>query len=273
MIRRLTLIAGSGALPPLVLASAQRLGAAIQVIDLGDRADLDGEHVLRLSLGNAASIAAAVVDFKSSHLVAAGGVSITDSDRQSIASALGVPGRMARSLGDVALALAFFAHFRLAGVKVVGVHQVVADLLAPDGQLAGPPVSQQMMRSGRRGLSAARAVGRIDLGQSVVMSGERPIAAEDAGGTDALLVRVARLRDMGRVGDGAAQLILAKALKPRQPKFVDLPTIGPATIESAAVAGIAAIFVEAGRSLVVDRRQLVDKADAAGISVVGLRNA
>ena len=97
----------------------------------------------------------------------------------------------------------------------------------------------------------ARAIGRLDLGQAVVVSGDRPIAAEDAGGTDALLQRVAQLRELGHFGDGAAPLILAKALKPRQPKFVDLPTIGPETIVKAAEAGIAAVIVEAKRSLVL----------------------
>jgi len=104
------------------------------------------------------------------------------------------------------------------------------------------------------------------------MSGGRPIAAEDAEGTDALLLRVARQRDAGRVGDGGAALILAKAMKPHQPRFVDLPTIGPQTIDNAAVAGIAAIFVEAGRSLVMDRAQVAERASATGISVLGMRH-
>ena len=272
MIGRLTLIAGSGGLPPLVLASARRMGAAIQVIDLAGRSDLDGEANLQLPIGNAKAISDAVIAFRSTHLVAAGGISISDGDRQSIADALGLPGRLARSLGDVALAFAFFAHFRLAGVRAIGAHQVVADLLAPEGQFAGPAVHPGMMADGRRGLAAARAVDKIDLGQSVVMSGGRPIAAEDAEGTDALLLRVARQRDAGRVGDGGAALILAKAMKPHQPRFVDLPTIGPQTIDNAAVAGIAAIFVEAGRSLVMDRAQVAERASATGISVLGMRH-
>jgi DUF1009 family protein len=270
MIRRLTLIAGSGALPPLVCASAARAGAVLQVIDLIGRGDLRGEAVLRLPVSDAQAIADAILAFRSTHLVAAGGVTISDRDRQSIASALGLPGQLARSLGDIALALAFFAHFRLAGVRVIGAHDVVADLLAPDGHIAGPPARSELLAYGQRGLNAARAIGRIDLGQSIVMSGPRPVAAEDAGGTDALLERVARLREAGMVGDGAAPLILVKAMKPSQPKFVDLPAIGPDTIVNAAAAGITAIMVEAGRSLVLERSEVTQRASSLGVSVVGL---
>jgi UDP-2,3-diacylglucosamine hydrolase len=271
MIRRLTLIAGSGALPPLVCASALRAGAAVQIIDLIGRGDLNGEAVLHVPVSQAQAISEAILDFRSTHLVAAGGVMISDGDRKAIASALGLPGQLARPLGDIALALAFLAHFRLAGVRVIGAHEVVADLLAPDGQFAGPPTTSALMAYGYRGLSAARAIGRLDLGQAIVMSGSRPVAAEDAEGTDALLSRVARLREAGRIGDGTAPLILAKAMKPRQPKFLDLPTIGPETITKAAAAGIAAIVVEAQRCLVLDRSEVSERASSLGISVLGLR--
>ena len=73
------------------------------------------------------------------------------------------------------------------------------------------------------------------------------------------------------LGDGAAPLILAKAMKPRQPKFLDLPTIGPETITKAAAAGIAAVVVEAQRSLVVNRSEVSERASSLGISVLGLR--
>jgi DUF1009 family protein len=158
----------------------------------------------------------------------------------------------------------------LAGVRVIGAHDVVADLLAPEGHIAGPRAHSELLAYGKRGLNAARAIGRIDLGQSIVVSGPRPVAAEDAGGTDALLERVARLREAGMIGDGAAPLILVKAMKPSQPKFVDLPAIGPETITNAAAGGIAAIVVEAGRSLVLERSEVTQRASSLGVSVVGL---
>ncbi len=270
MGRRLTLIAGSGALPLQVAAAAERSGDQLQILDLTSRRDLVAERVRQIPISDAAALRDAIIDFRSSHLVLAGGVRLSDTDREGIALALGGAGRLARSLGDVALAFALFAHFRLRGVRVIGAHQVVADLLMPDGQLAGPPIGAELTEAGRRALRAARTIGRIDLGQSVVSAGRRVVAAEDAGGTTALLERVAALREQGLVGRAGVPLILAKALKPRQPRFVDLPSIGPETIEQAAAAGISMVVAEAGKSIVLDRDRLVAEARSTGIIVVGL---
>lgn len=271
MGRRLTLIAGSGTLPPLVAAAALRSGDRLQVLDLLGRGDLSGDQVRRIPISEAMSLRAAIDEFHSSHLVLAGGVPLSDTDRDGIARALGTAGLLARSLGDVALALALLAHFRLRGVKLVGPHRIVSDLLVREAQLAGPPLDASTTDAARRALRAARMIGRIDLGQSVVTSGRRVIAAEDAGGTDALLTRVTALRDRGLIGKPGALLILAKALKPRQPRFVDLPSIGPETVRNAAAAGIAVIVAEADKSIVLQREETITEANSAGIAVVGLR--
>jgi hypothetical protein len=270
MGRRLTLIAGSGGLPLQVAEAAMRSGDSLQVLDLIGRGDLPAERVRQIPVSDAMALRAAVTEFRSSHLVLAGGVKLSDSDREGIAQSLGAAGRLARSLGDVALAVALFAHFRMHGVRVIGAHEVVVDLLTPEGQIAGPPVSAELIKAARRALRAARAIGRIDLGQAIVSSGRRVIAAEDAGGTDALLARVAILLEQGFVGAGST-LILAKALKPRQLRFVDLPSIGPQTIRGAAAAGVSVIAVEAGKSIVLERPKLIAEAATKGVAVVGVR--
>jgi DUF1009 family protein len=121
-------------------------------------------------------------------------------------------------------------------------------------------------------MKAAKAIGTIDLGQSAVVSASRPIAAEDAGGTDGLLRRVAELRAAGLVGERHGPLVLAKARKPKQPSFVDLPAIGADTVTGAAAAGISVIAVEAGASLLLDRAQIESEAEARGVTVIGLRH-
>jgi DUF1009 family protein len=97
------------------------------------------------------------------------------------------------------------------------------------------------------------------------------VAAEDVAGTDDLLARTARYRAAGLIGDAAeTPLVLAKACKPQQPLFVDLPAIGPETIRGASNAGMSLIALEAGRTLLLERRRLVDAANAAGIAIIGL---
>jgi DUF1009 family protein len=104
----------------------------------------------------------------------------------------------------------------------------------------------------------------------VVVAGARVVAAEDVGGTDELLQRVAEHRRRGRIGDGAGPLVLAKAAKPKQPLSIDLPAIGPDTVARAAEAGIGVIVVEPGRALLLDRAAMAAAAERHGITIIGL---
>ena len=270
MARRLTLIAGSGSLVPLVAEAAKRHGDTLQVLDLVGRGDVSGDLVLPASVSDPAAIIQALRAFRSTHAVLAGGVHLSDSDREAMARAFGPIGKLGRSLGDVGLAGAMLLYSRFIGVTLVGVQEIAADLQAAEDIIAGPVVTAAVRDAAAFALQAARTIGRIDLGQSVVSSGRRVIAAEDAAGTDALIERVGVLRSRGLVGDGAMPLILAKARKPRQPSFVDLPAIGPGTIANAAAVGITVVAVEAKRSLLLDRPALIAAAAEKGVSVIGL---
>jgi DUF1009 family protein len=269
-MRKLTLIAGSGALALRVAEAARRRGDRLQIVDVVGRHDLTGDVVLNIPVSQAGAIERAIGAFGSTDLVLAGGVPLSDQDRAAIAGALGLAGRLARSMGDKALAVALLAHFAFKRVRVVGADSVVAELLTPDGHIAGPAVSDQAWSEARNAIRAAREIGRLDLGQAIAFSGGRSVAAEDAGGTDDLLARVSALRERGLIGK-SFPIILAKARKPGQPRFADLPTVGPQTIIGAEAAGISVLAVEAGESLLLEREALQREADARGVSVIGVR--
>lgn len=271
-MRRLTLIAGSGQLPPLMAAAAQRNGDALQVIDLLGRGDIAGERVEHITLARASELIATVKAFGTSHMVLAGGVHISDADREGLVNAFGFAGKVARVAGDIGIASMILLFCRMNRIKLIGAHEIAPELLAPEGQIAGPPLDPALAASAKIALSAARTVGSIDLGQSVVVSGSRPIAAEDTSGTDALLRRVAELRAAGLTGNSGAPLTLAKARKPRQPSFVDLPAIGAQTVVNAADAGIAVIVVEAKGTLLLDRAEIEREAATRAVSIVGMRH-
>lgn len=270
--RRLTIVAGSGALVPHVAAAVRRAGGVLQVIDLGGRGDIAGDEVQHLPLSQAGAIRDAIRAFRPSHLVLAGGVHISDGDREALARVLGAAGRMAGGLGDIGLAGMILVFARLNGIRLVGAHEVAPELLTPEGHVAGPPADAALMALAPLALKAARTVGSIDLGQAVVMAGRRPLAAEDAGGTDALLARIAALRAAGLTGNGRGPLVLAKARKPKQPAFVDLPAIGPDTIVNAAAAGVSAVVLEARATLLLDRPRLEAEAVTHGVTVLGRRH-
>ncbi len=272
MGRRLTLVAGSGALAPLVADAARRGGDSLQVIDIVGRGDMQGDVVQQIPLARAPELIAAVKAFRTSHIILAGAVHISDAEREGLARAFGLAGQVARVLGDVGLAGMILLFCRMNRIKIVGAHEVAPELLAQEGHIAGPPLEAAHAPSARTALQAARAIGAIDLGQSVVVSGNRPIVAEDAGGTDALLARAAALRAAGLAGNSGMPLVLGKARKPKQPSFVDLPAIGPQTVVNAAAAGISVIVVEARGTLLLDRPAIASEAASRNITIIGMRH-
>ena len=268
--RRLTLVAGSGNLATVVAGAARAGGEPLQVIDIVGRNDLAADVIEHIPLIRAADVVAAIRNFRTTHLVLAGAVHISDAEREGLAKAHGLGGWAAKRMGDIGLAGAILLYYRMHGIKLVGAQSIAPGLLAPDGPIAGPLLDGETRRWAQGALQLAKKIGTTDLGQSVVVSGTRPVAAEDAGGTDALMLRVGALRAAGLTGNGSTPLILAKALKPRQPRFADLPAIGRQTILNAAEAGISVVVVETGKSLVLEREALEAAAAAHSISVVGL---
>jgi len=115
-----------------------------------------------------------------------------------------------------------------------------------------------------------RALSPFDIGQAAVVIDGHVVGVEDIEGTDGLLARVARLREQGPIRAAAHRGVLVKAPKSGQDLRFDLPTTGPRTIEGAAAARLAGIAVVAGNTLVVEPQAMIEKADAAGLFVVGL---
>lgn len=273
---RLSLFAGAGALVPHIVDAALAAGYKVQVLALTPRDDALPAKVIAADLGNPLGIIWSLNVFRTTHIAMAGGIHLPDKVREGLirfanGNAPADDTMPVAPVGDAALAALGKVLKKMTGADLVGVHELSPDLLAPDGAIAGPALSD--LAAARFALEMARAIGALDIGQAAVVSGRRIIAVEDIAGTDALIDRVATLRAAGLAGDGATPLILAKAMKPQQPDFADLPAIGPETVERCARAGVAAIVVEAGRSLVLQRADLVAAATQHGISVVGLNLA
>jgi UDP-2,3-diacylglucosamine hydrolase len=169
-----------------------------------------------------------------------------------------------RALGDDGLLSAVIAELEGEGFKVVGADTLLRDDLAPHGLFGLVAPDAQAEADIAHGLTIARALGALDIGQAVVVQQGLVLGVEAIEGTDALLMRC---RDLRREGPGG---VLVKIAKPRQERRADLPTIGRRTVEAAHAAGLRGIAVEAGSTIVLDRPAIVAAADAAGLFVIGV---
>ncbi len=156
------------------------------------------------------------------------------------------------------------------GFRVLGAHEVAPELVAGAGHVAGPRLATAALADARIAMDAARAIGERDIGQAAVSVNELVVAVEAAEGTDAMLERVAGLRDNGRVKWSGRAGVLAKCAKPQQDLRVDMPTIGPNTVAGVVRAGLAGIVIEAERVMIAERDETVKAAEASGTSIVAV---
>ncbi len=156
------------------------------------------------------------------------------------------------------------------GFRLRGAHEVAPEILLGPGRLGKCAPAAQDVSDIDRGLAVLAAIGPFDVGQAAVVGNGHVLALEAAEGTDRMLMRVAELRRDGRIRLPAGVGVLVKAPKPSQDRRYDLPTIGPSTVEGAALAGLAGIAAVAGEVIVAEPVRVGELADAANIFVAGV---
>ncbi len=149
------------------------------------------------------------------------------------------------------------------GIQVLASTIYLEHLLFPAGVLTRKKPTAGEVEDIRFGWKIAREIGRLDIGQCVVVRERTVLAVEAIEGTDATIRRGGKLADKGAV--------VVKLKKPGQDFRFDLPATGSATIATLAEVGGSVLAVEAGQSLLFDRETMIAAAEQAGIAVVGVR--
>lgn len=162
---------------------------------------------------------------------------------------------------DDSLLGAIAAAFDAFGVAICPATDFAPDLLAADGLLAGPPPTQRQLADVAFGWRLAKELGRLDIGQTVVVKNRAPLALEAIEGTDECIRRAGRLCPSGG-------MTVVKVAKPQQDLRFDMPTIGVGTLESLAAAGATTLAIEAGRTILIDEADFTAAARRLGVSVV-----
>jgi DUF1009 family protein len=153
------------------------------------------------------------------------------------------------------------------GFELVGVHDVVSGLLAPEGVIAGPAPDAAALADIARAATIVAAVGGLDVGQGAVVEAGLCLGVESLQGTDAMLAFVAETPP--KLREDSTRGVLFKAPKPKQDRRLDLPALGAETIRGAARAGLGGVAVAAGGVLLIDREAIVAEAARLGLFVYG----
>lgn len=150
---------------------------------------------------------------------------------------------------------------RREGIDLVDSTVFLSPLLAPPGLLAGPKPTSEEQRDIVYGLSVAREIARLDLGQAVAVKGQAVVAIEAMEGTDEVIRRAGTLCGAG--------FCVVKVARPNQDMRFDVPVAGLSTIETLAAAGGRVLVVEAGRTLLLEKEAMLARAETEGVSVIG----
>jgi len=264
---RYGLIAGNGRFPLLALESAQRLGHDVTVVAIQEEASPEVEALAArchwISLGQLSKLIEILKSDGISEVVMAGQVK-----HAKIFSSIRPDWRLAKLL----LSLPSKNTDGLIGgvIRILeeeGIHlrdstALLKPLLAAEGVMTRRKPDSDEEADIRYGRRVANALSGFDVGQSVAICERACVAVEAMEGTDAMLRRAASLVN-GR------RLSLVKAARRREHLLFDVPVVGFSTIPVMRETGTTVLAVEAARTLMLDKEQMIEAANQAGIAIVG----
>ncbi|WP_320008836.1 UDP-2,3-diacylglucosamine diphosphatase LpxI domain-containing protein [Maridesulfovibrio sp.] len=164
--------------------------------------------------------------------------------------------------GDDVILRTIANEFESEGMQVVGPHEYAPELITPSGFLTKRKPNEVERSDLTFGWNIARELGRMDIGQCVVVREGIVAAVEAIEGTDAAIKRGCEL--------GGKGCCIVKVFKPGQEKRVDMPSIGLKTVQGMKDLGATCLGVEAGKSLFFDLDESIQFAEKHGITIVGL---
>ena len=262
---RWALLAGNGRFPFLVLDAARSQGIEMVVLAIKEEAfpelEKSAPRIHWVSLGELGKAIDVLKKERVTKAVMAGQVK-----HNKIFSSIRPDWRMAKLLMSLAtkntdsLIGAVAKVMSEEGIELVDSTAFLKPLLPEPGVLTRRAPSEEEAADIEYGRSIARAIAGLDLGQTVVVRERACVAIEAMEGTDETIERAARIT-------GGQRIAVIKVSKPRQDMRFDVPVVGPPTIAVMRRCGATALAIDARRTLVLDRSEMVAAADEAGIAI------
>lgn len=270
-VSKLGIIAGSGQLPHLLVATCQKQNITPYILAFDGHTDhelVEGLDHIWTHLGALQKNINWLKSNDVQDLVFCGGIK-RPSIRQmkpDFRATKFFARHSLRALGDSDLLSAVKQEIAKDGFTMHGVHDFIDDILTGEGTLGTLSPSKVNESDIKHGMMIAQEIGRLDIGQAVVIQDGVVIGVEGVEGTDALIKRVKPLLKKSK-----NKGVLVKACKPQQDKDLDLPTIGIDTIQNISESGLAGVAVHANNSLILDPQAVTKCADRLGVFVYGAK--
>ena len=262
---RIGLIAGSGQFPLLFSKKANAKGFRVYAVALINETDPELENLVDgiewLHLGQLGKLIRFFKKNDVNQAVMMGAIEKTRMFRDikpdlKILSLIGAlknsqDDRMLRACSDV---------LEKEGIEILASTFLLPELLAPEGCWTKRKPTKTEEQHIEFGWHMAKEIGRLDIGQCIVVGDGSVLAVEAVDGTDATI------RRGGKLGNGEA--VVVKVSKPNQDLRFDMPAIGAQTIQTMSEVGAKVLTVEAGKAVVFDREEMVNLADRMGVTIV-----
>jgi UDP-2,3-diacylglucosamine hydrolase len=262
------LIAGNGRFPLIFAQNAARLGYAVTAVaHVGETLPELEQYVDRIhwiKIGQFNKLIQALKKDGVREAVMLGGIKKTHIFTSVMPDfrALALASRL-KHLKDDAILREVAAELEGEGIRIRESTFGLEGVLVEEGCVTKRRPSKKEWDDIRYGWEVAAEVGKLDIGQCVVVKDRVVVAVEAVEGTDEAIRRGGRLAQAGAV--------VVKRFKPQQDLRFDLPTVGPATIGVMQSVGATVLALESGRGVLLDREEAMELANAAGIAIVGIK--
>jgi len=266
-MNKIGLIAGNGAFPLAFARAAREKGMLVVAVahegeTLPELADLVN-GIFWVKVGQLGKIIAVFKEQGIHDVLMAGGIKKTRLFKGGMPDLRGAA-LLAKMLykKDDSILRAVAAELESEGITVRESTLLLDNLLAAPGVLTRRKPSRDERLDIQYGWQLAKEIGRLDIGQTVVVKDQAVLAVEAIEGTDEAIRRGGAL-----CGQGA---VVVKTCKPQQDLRFDLPAIGSLTISTMEQVKASCLAIEAGKTIIIEREQVVQEADRAGITIVAL---
>ncbi len=264
------LIAGDGRFPIIFAENVRQLGFTVSAIALlgSTLPELESyvERIHWLKLGQFSKALAALKQDGVRQAVMLGGIKKTNvfTTLRPDLRALAIFSRL-KHWKDDAILREVARELEGEGIEICESTFGLESILAEEGYLTKKKPNKKEEDDIQFGWETLETLGRLDIGQCVVVKNRVIVAVEAVEGTDEAITRGGNLGGQGGV--------VVKRSKPHQDLRFDLPAIGPKTIQTMVAAQASVLAIEAGRTVILDREDVFSQAKEAGIAIIGKASA